>query len=133
MLVERDSLAFANQDWDMVKDDFVVDHFMGIHGNFESNPDLWKISFPNLELYKSEWLKQAKVFANENWIEKPIDILITVTYLDYIEIRGNKALLHKKFSGFAEKINGETVPFCLQTEWDCFTVYFFSKSRKFFV
>ena len=35
MLVERDSLAFANQDWDMVKDDFVVDHFMGIHGNFK--------------------------------------------------------------------------------------------------
>ena len=119
MLVERDSLAFANQDWDMVKDDFVVDHFMGIHGNFESNPDLWKISFPNLELYKAEWLKQAKEFANENWIEKPIDILIKVTYLDYIEISGNKALLHKKFSGFAEKINGEKVPFCWQTIYRC--------------
>ena len=63
MLVERDSMAFVNQDWEMVKDDFVVDHFMGIHGNFESNPDLWKISFPNLELYKVEWLKQAKEFA----------------------------------------------------------------------
>ena len=36
MLVERDSLAFANQDWDMVKDDFLVDHFMGIHGNLKA-------------------------------------------------------------------------------------------------
>ena len=122
MLVERDSLAFTNQDWDRVKDDFVDDHFMGIHAHFESNPDLWKISFPNLELYKKEWLKQAKEFGNENWIEKPIDILIKVTYLDHIEISGNKALLHKKFSGFAEKNNGEKVPFSWQTVYHCVKV-----------
>ena len=62
MLVKRDSLAFANQDWDMVKDDFVETHFMGIHAHDESNPDLWKISFPNLNTYRDEWLKQAKEF-----------------------------------------------------------------------
>ena len=33
MLVERDSLAFANQDWDLVKEDFVTSHFMGIHAH----------------------------------------------------------------------------------------------------
>ena len=40
MLVERDSLAFVNQDWDLVKNDFVAEHFMGIHAHNESNPDL---------------------------------------------------------------------------------------------
>ena len=122
MLVERDSLAFVNQDWNMVRDDFVQDHFFGIHANFESNPDSWKISFPSLELYKLEWLKQSKEFADESWIEKPIDILIKVTYLDDIEISGDKALLHKKFSGFAEKINGEKVSFSWQTIYRCVKV-----------
>jgi enamine deaminase RidA (YjgF/YER057c/UK114 family) len=122
MLVERDSLAFANQNWDMVKDDFIDDHFMGVHAHFESNPDLWRISFPNLELYRDEWLKQAKEFGKENWIEKPIDILIKVTYLDNIEISRNKALLHKKFAGFAEKSNGEKVPFSWQTIYRCVKV-----------
>ena len=65
-LVERDSLAFVNQDWSLVKDDFVSDNFMGIHANFESNPDLWKISFPDLKSYREEWLKDAKEFCDEN-------------------------------------------------------------------
>ena len=64
-LVERDSLAFVNQDWSLVKDDFVSDNFMGIHANFESNPDLWKISFPDLKSYREEWLKDAKEFCDE--------------------------------------------------------------------
>tara|TARA_A100001011_G_C14283645_1_gene832655 strand:+ start:35 stop:910 length:876 start_codon:yes stop_codon:yes gene_type:complete len=119
MLVQKDSLAFANQDWDMVKDDFVTDQFMGVHANFESNPDLWKISFPNLKLYQKEWLNQAKEFACEGWIENPYDILIKITYLDEIEISGDKALLHKKFSGFAEKTKGEKVSFSWQTIYRC--------------
>jgi enamine deaminase RidA (YjgF/YER057c/UK114 family) len=119
MLVKRDSLAFANQDWDMVKDDFVETHFMGIHAHDESNPDLWKISFPNLNTYRDEWLKQAKEFSNDRWIEKPYDILLKVTYLEDIEISGDKALLHKKFSGFAEKKNGEKETFNWQTIYRC--------------
>lgn len=119
MLVERDSLAFANQNWERVKEDFVSDHFMGIHAHFESNPDLWKISFPNLEQYQKEWLKQANAFANEDWIEKPYDILMKITYLEDIEICEDKAILHKKFSGFAEKANGEKESFSWQTIYRC--------------
>ena len=122
MLVQRDSLAFANQDWDMVKDDFVSDQFMGVHAHYESNPDLWKISFPNLKLYQEEWLKQAKEFASEGWLENPYDILIKITYLDEIEISGDKALLHKKFSGFAEKTNGEKFSFSWQTIYRCLKI-----------
>ena len=119
MLVDRDSLAFVNQDWDMVKEDFIEAHFMGIHAHKESNPDLWKIRFPNLNLYRDEWLKQAEAFSKEGWIDKPYDILLQVTYLDEIEISGDKALLHKKFSGFAEKINGEKETFNWQTIYRC--------------
>ena len=119
MLVERDSLAFVNQDWDLVKNDFVAEHFMGIHAHNESNPDLWKISFPNLTSYQKEWLKQAKNFYNENWTEKLYDILLKVTYLDEIEICEDKAILHKKFSGFAEKTNGEKITFSWQTIYRC--------------
>lgn len=119
MLVERDSLAFANQDWDLVKEDFVTSHFMGIHAHNESNPDLWKISFPNLASYREEWLKQAKVFANDSWIDNPNEILLKITYLDDIEICEDKAILHKKFSGFAEKTNGEKVSFSWQTIYRC--------------
>jgi len=119
MLVERDSIAFVNQDWERVKNDFVSEHFMGLHAHFESNPDLWKISFPNLEFYKQEWLKQAKAFANENWVENPYDILMKITYLDEIEIFEDKAILHKKFSGYAEKTNGEKESFSWQTIYRC--------------
>ena len=121
-LVERDSLAFVNQDWSLVKDDFVSDNFMGIHANFESNPDLWKISFPDLKSYREEWLKDAKEFCDENWVEKPYDIIKKITYLDQIEISGDKALLHKKFSGFAEKINGKKITFNWQTLYRCVKV-----------
>ena len=76
MLVKRDSLAFVNQDWDLVKEDFVTAHFMGIHAHNESNPDLWKISFPNLASYREEWLKQAKAFDKDSWTENPYDILL---------------------------------------------------------
>tara|TARA_A100001011_G_scaffold108998_1_gene115606 strand:+ start:856 stop:1731 length:876 start_codon:yes stop_codon:yes gene_type:complete len=119
MLVKRDSLAFVNQDWDLVKEDFVTAHFMGIHAHNESNPDLWKISFPNLASYREEWLKQAKAFDNDSWTENPYDILLKVTYLDDIEICEDKAILHKKFSGFAEKTNGEKVSFNWQTIYRC--------------
>ena len=39
MLVEKDIVAFVNQDWDSVENDFLKDEFAGINANRNGNPD----------------------------------------------------------------------------------------------
>src|SRR3569832_2912872 len=63
MLVRRDIDAFLGQDWSMVEDDFIADSFFGMHAHFLSNADAWRLQFPRLEVYRDEWLRQAKVFV----------------------------------------------------------------------
>ena len=109
MLVERDIKAFLNEDWSMVQDDFIEEGFMGIDGGKASNPDTWKLNFPDLQSYQMEWLKQAKDFKNEEWAGDLEKGFVEATTLRDLEIQGNSALVHKKFDGHITKKNGETV------------------------
>ena len=113
MVVKRDIKAFVNQDWEMIKADFQEEEFMGIDARKKGDPDQWKLSFPNLESYKTEWLNQAKDFNNIRWAEDVSEALHRITVLQDIEINGKAALLHKKFIGAVKKENGEY----LQTDW----------------
>ena len=119
MLVERDIIAFCGQNWEMVADDFIAENFMGIDARHSHQPDSWRISFPNLEAYKNEWLAQAADFGKTTWAEEPEQAFYEATTLRDIEIQGDSALLHKKFDGSIQKENGEKVTLNWQTLYRC--------------
>lgn len=119
MLVERDIIAFCSQDWSMVADDFIAGGFMGIDGRGRHNPDSWTLSFATLEAYREEWLKQAADFAATEWAEDPERTIYSATTLRDIEIKGDKAVLHKKFDGSIQKKDGGKVTLNWQTLYRC--------------
>jgi enamine deaminase RidA (YjgF/YER057c/UK114 family) len=119
MLVERDIQAFIQQDWSMVAHDFIEDGFLGIGANGKSNPDSWQLKYPDLESYKNDWLAQAKIFANTSFKEDAETAIYQATNLRDIEIKGDKALLHKKFDGQITQTNGTIDIINWQTLYNC--------------
>lgn len=119
MLVERDIRAFIEQDWSMVEGDFVAEGFMGIDGRGLSNPDGWQITYPNLDAYRDEWLRQAKATAETDFAEDLEPALIRATTLRDIEIAGDLALVHKKFDGSVAKSEGGSVVLNWQSRYYC--------------
>jgi hypothetical protein len=99
-LVAADCEAFAAGDWSMVKDDFDAESFEGVRCFYSTNPDEWKIVFPDLVSYRDSWLAasvefRAKKFATHSNCEA----LLARTHLNEIEIVGDRALARKKFYG----------------------------------
>lgn len=119
MVVRRDIEAFLAADWAMVANDFMEENFMGIDAGGSSNPDSWKITFPDLASYRETWLKQAAEFGGAADTEDARSDLFGATTLRDIEIRGDSALLHKKFDGAVRKKDGTRVPLVWQTLYRC--------------
>lgn len=120
MLVARDFRAFCSADWSMVEDDFVEEGFMGLDGGKVPDPDAWTVSFPNLELYKEEWLRQAALFQESTWLgPDPVYQYHDLTDMTQIEIKGDAAVAHKKFDGKMTSVEGNTVDVNWQTLYQC--------------
>jgi len=119
MLVERDIIAFCQQDWSMVQDDFIEDTFMGIDGAAKDNPDAWTLNFATLEDYKFEWIKQAKEFNEREWAEDYEDAFYRATNLRDIDVQGNVAVAHKKFDGQVLATDGTVMRLNWQTLYRC--------------
>lgn len=99
-LVAADCEAFATANWSMIDDDFEAESFEGVRCFHSTNPDNWKIVFPDLASYRDSWLTAAKEFRDRNFATvSHLDALLTRTHLDEIDIRGDRALAHKKFHG----------------------------------
>ena len=60
MLVARDIAAFVACHWSMVEGHLLADSFFGMHAHFLNNPDFWRLEFPTLEVYRDQWLRQAR-------------------------------------------------------------------------
>ena len=123
MLVPRDIAAFVKADWSMVANDFVRSGFMGIQANKESNADSWKIGFPSLESYKTEWLRQAKETQATEFAEDLEAGIHRATSLTQIDFNGDMAMAHKKFdgtiklkSGGEDRLNWQTLYLCRREE-----------------
>ena len=87
MLVARDIAAFVAADWAMVAGDFIEAGFLGTHAHKTANPDEWTLAFPNLDDYRTEWLKQAAETQKIEFAE-PLEAGIhRATNLTQIEIR----------------------------------------------
>jgi len=119
MLVARDIDAFIRRDWGIVRDDFLEQGFFGIDAGKRHSPDTWRLGFPDLESYAREWLVQANDFGSRSFRTDPRAGLHAVTRLRDIEVRGDTALLHKKFDGWLEETNGERMRFLWQTLYVC--------------
>lgn len=125
MLVRRDIDAFLAQDWSMVEDDFIADNFFGMHAHFLNDADAWRLQFPRLDIYRDEWLRQAKETAAEDFDEPLRPALFRITNLRDIDVDGDRAVLHKKFNGVIAKPDGnqrlrwQTLYFCqrIDTAW----------------
>jgi len=119
MLVKRDIIAFCQQDWSMVKDDFIEESFMGIDGAAKDNPDAWTLNFATLEAYKIEWLKQAKDFSTSEWDEDYEEAFYKATNLRDIDVQGDVAVAHKKFDGQVLAKDGSSFRLNWQTLYRC--------------
>jgi len=123
MLVERDIAAYVAADWSMVEGDFVAREFMGIDGQKTDDPDSWRISFPNLEAYRDEWLRQAHEGQKQTYAEDVTAAIHRATSLTQIDITGERAIARKKFDGTIALANGakdvlnwQTLYFCRKVE-----------------
>jgi len=114
-VVRRDIDAFLAQDWGMCAEDFHAEHFMGIDAGAEGDPDRWQLSYPTLEAYRDDWLRQAAAFARHHYRDDPREALFRATQLEAIEIRGESAILHKKFNGAITREDGTVDPIVWQT------------------
>lgn len=119
MLVQRDIEAFMENDWEKVAGDFVAEGFTGIDARFSSNPDSWKLVFPDLRTYQDFWLEQSTNFLETDWEDDPKQKQIEATTLRDIDILGDSALVHKKFDGSIRKKNGDTAVLNWQTLYRC--------------
>jgi hypothetical protein len=99
-LVAADCEAFATNDWRRIEQDFDADTFEGVRCNHSTNPDDWKIVFPDLDSYRDSWLAASEEFRAKEFAElSHVEALLARTHLDEIDIRRDRALVHKKFYG----------------------------------
>ncbi|WP_422383914.1 hypothetical protein [Roseibium album] len=119
MLVSRDIDAFVSEDWSMVAGDFDEDAFFGVDAKKQSNPDDWALGFPDLATYRSEWLCQARDFAQTEFAEDARAAIFSATQLTDIEINGDRAIARKKFDGQIRKVDGGEDRLLWQTLYYC--------------
>ncbi|MBE2276003.1 MAG: hypothetical protein IAE87_06855 [Rhodobacteraceae bacterium] len=110
MLVPRDIDAFVSADWGMVEDDFIPAGFTGVSGHFQSDPQGFTLAFPTLDVYRAEWLRQARSFGADRaagrFAGDPRAGIFAATRLEEIDIAGDAALVRKKFDGRLAKADG---------------------------
>ena len=116
VVVRRDFEAFVAADWSMTGPDFLEEEFQGIDGEKLPNPDHWRLRFPDLASYRDEWIRQAIEFKDVEFqgISK-LDFLYQAGSLTGIEIKGQRAFVHKKFDGTAQTVEGKSIRFLWQT------------------
>lgn len=125
ILMRRDFEAFLACDWSLTSADFLAAEFLGVDGCHRSNPDHWRLTFPTLESYRDEWLRQARDFSEVELIGvSKLEFLYQAAVLRDIEIAGARAIAHKKFDGAAKTSAGGEV----RLDWQ--SLYFMKKHRS---
>jgi len=99
VLIYRDFIAFCNQDWTIIANDFIEKGFFGIDGKKSTNKNNWCLTYDSLQSYKTDWINQSKEFNKKTFLIDPLEVLFNTTKLTKIEIKGDLALVHKEFNG----------------------------------
>ena len=119
MLVRRDIEAFAAGDWDAHFRDFAPDLFFGIDGRFSDNPDLWQVTYADLDRYRERWLGASAELRARIAGEDLARALFALTSLREIDLMGDFAMAHKKFDGTVPLRDGERAEMRWQTLYFC--------------
>jgi hypothetical protein len=119
MLVERDIAAFVAGDWAMVDGDFRKEGFFGLNARGSELPDSWGLDFPSLDVYRDEWLRQAKSSAATAYAEDLATGIFRATNMRDIDVNGDTAVCHKKFDGTIQKADGTLDVLSWQTLYFC--------------
>jgi hypothetical protein len=99
ILMRGDVESFLERDWGAMADDFVSSGFFGIDAKKNPDPQQWKLTFPTIESYRAEWLRQAADFGPVELLDEPkLDFLYRAAELLEIEITGDSAMGRKKFN-----------------------------------
>jgi hypothetical protein len=115
-LIRADTEAFVAGDWSMIESDFDAEHFEGIRCNHSNDPDDWTIVFPRLEDYRDSWLLASADFLKKKFRNlTPAQAIYRRCRLDRIDLLGERALVHKKFSGEVPLADGSTLSGSRQT------------------
>lgn len=113
--IRRDVEAFLAQDWELCAADFHEPGFIGIDGRASANPDDWRITFPTLAAYREAWVGQSRDFAGRHYAEDPKVALYAAISLAAVDIDGDTALVHKKFDGSLQRLDGAREPLVWQS------------------
>jgi len=120
MLMRRDFEAFIAKDWSMTEPDFAADAFYGIDCRKQPNPDHWSLTYPSLDAYRDQWLKQADEFEPVEFVgTDKLGFFFSAVQLRDIDLAGDHAVAHKKFNGSAKTTTGEPVAVNWQTLYQC--------------
>jgi hypothetical protein len=115
-LIRADTQAFAAGDWSMIEGDFDADRFEGIRCNHSIDPNDWTIVFPRLQDYRDSWLLASAEFRTKVFRDLTIaQALYRRCRLDRINLLGDRALAHKKFSGQVPLADGSVLSGSRQT------------------
>ncbi|GAD29511.1 hypothetical protein [Photobacterium leiognathi] len=115
MLVSRDINAYCHADWSKVENDFEASEFFAINANKNPDPSRWTLSFPSLELYRDEWLRQALHSQQTEYAECLEEAIHRATTLNEITIDGDRALARKQFNGAIKRRDNENEVLLWQT------------------
>ena len=123
MLVRRDIEAFAANDWQSHRSDFLSDNFFAMDAKQSDNPDSWNAAFSNLDTYAENWAGYANSCFGRMDPHAMKAAHLAATTLRDIEINGNFAAAHKKFDGriqypdgTQDVLNWQTLYFCRKAE-----------------
>lgn len=100
VLIELDSLAFLQSDWQRLLPHFDEHDFEGIRCADSPDPYHWTISFAHLDSYRDQWLEAARQFRALQFRDHtPAQALFSRCSLNKIDLLGDRGLAHKKFHG----------------------------------
>ena len=115
-LVGIDSDAFARGDWSMIENDFAADRFEGIRCGESADPDDWTIAFATLADYRTSWLAASREYLKKQFVGlSHREAVYRRCRIDRIDIAGDRALVHKKFSGALPLADGSALTGSRQT------------------
>ena len=115
-LIRIDSDAWVLGDWSAIESDFAADRFEGIRCNHSHDPDDWVISMPRVEDYRDGWLAASREFLKKQFVDLTHrEAVYRRCRLTLIDITGDRALAHKKFSGTLPLADGSTLSGSRQT------------------
>ena len=111
VLIYKDFVAFCNQDWRFIEDDFLEKGFFGISGHKSEKKSDWSLTYPTLASYQSDWINASMDFGSKKFKTDPLDILFEGANLTKIQIIDDCALVHKSFDCQFELLKEEPIIF----------------------